>query len=47
MQDKLGASVGGDVCWYAMLSKDMQKEKLCEFRGSDSVVSRNEYGLLG
>ena len=47
MRDKLGASVGGDKCQYAMLSEDMQEEELCKFRGSDSVVSRNEYGLLG
>ena len=30
-----------------MLSEDMQEEELCKFRGSDSVVSGNEYGLLG
>ena len=35
------------MCWYTMLSEDMQEEELCEFRGSDGVVSGDEYGLLG
>ena len=47
MRNKLGASVEGDMCQYAMLSEDMQEEELCEFRRSDGVVSGDEYGLLG
>ena len=47
VQDKFKASVGGDMCQYAMLGEDMKQEELCELRGPDGVMSQNENGLLG
>ena len=44
--DEFQTSVGGDMGWDSMLGEHMHNEELGELRGSDDVVSRNEYSLL-
>ena len=34
------------MCRYAMLSEDMEKEELCELRGSNCIMSGYEDDLL-
>ena len=46
MRDELRTLVRGYMCQYAMLSEDMEKEELCELRGSDCIMSGYENDLL-
>lgn len=40
-------SVGGNVRRDSMFGKDVEDEELSELSRSDSIVSRDEYSLLG
>ena len=44
--DKFRTSVGGDMGWDSVLGEHVHNEELGELRGSDGVVSWNEYSLL-
>ena len=44
--DKFQTSVGGDMGWNSVLGEHVCNEELGKLRGSDGVVSRNEYSLL-
>jgi hypothetical protein len=46
MGDKLGTTIGCYMGWDSVFGKDMEYKQLCELRGSDHIVSQNEYGLL-
>ena len=44
--DEFRTSVGGDMGWDSVLGEHMCNKELGELRGSDGVMSRNEYSLL-
>ena len=44
--DEFRTSVGGDMGWDSVLGEHVHNEELGELRGSDGVVSQNEYSLL-
>ena len=44
--DEFRTSVGGDMGWDSMLGEHVRNEELGKLRGSDGVMSRNEYPLL-
>ena len=44
--DKFQTSVGGDMGWDPMLGEHVCNEELGKLRGSDGVMSWNEYSLL-
>ena len=47
MRDELRTSVRGNVGGNSVLREYMEEEKLCELRGCNCVVSRNEDALFG
>ena len=46
VEDKFRTSVRGNMGWDSMLGEHMCNKELGELRGSDGVVSWNEYSLL-
>ena len=44
--DEFRTSVGGNMGWDSVLGEHVCNKELGELRGSDGVVSRNEYSLL-
>ena len=44
--DEFQTSVRGDMGWDSMLGEHVHNEELGKLRGSDGVVSWNEYSLL-
>ena len=46
VRDEFQTSVRGDMGWDSVLGEHVCNEELGKLRGSDGVVSRNEYSLL-